>query len=250
MNPLLNVYMLVFNCMETVCKYHMGVIPDGNRRWAASNCLPPSDGHKRGAEKMQLLVNWALSNSEVRELSIYGLSEENFKRNPKELARLYDIYYDGLTRLLNSKEVHDNKVKVNLVSTSPRRVPANLVDVCAELKHETKYYGNKVLNILIGYTGQSEILRSVSSPMNRLKNLFFGLSEEDIIRSLGVKSTCDFVIRTGEEEADREAKSGFLLWQSAYSEYYHIKKFWPDLEENDLNDAWGYFKETRRMKGK
>ncbi|HLC79936.1 MAG TPA: polyprenyl diphosphate synthase [archaeon] len=231
-------------------QFHMGVIPDGNRRWATNSGLHPSEGHKVGAKKMELLVNWALQHNEIRELSIYGLSEENFKRNPKELSWLYDIYYDGLAKLLNSKELHAKQVKVNLVSTSLRRVPKNILDLCRDLKSETKFYGNKVLNILIGYTGQSEILRSVSSPMNRVKNLFFGLSEKDVIRSLGVKSTCDFVIRTGEEEADREAKSGFLLWQSAYSEYYHIKKFWPDLEEQDLNIAWNYFMETRRLRGK
>ncbi len=231
-------------------QFHMGVIPDGNRRWASANGFNPSEGHKAGAKKMELLVNWALKHNEIRELSIYGLSEENFKRNPIELSRLYDIYYDGLAKLLNSKELHNNQVKVNLVSTSPRRVPKNIVDVCKELKSETKFYGNKALNILIGYTGQSEILKSVSTPMNRIKNLFFGLSEDDIRSSLGVKSTCDFVLRTGEEEADREAKSGFLLWQSAYSEYYHMKKFWPDIEEKDLDHAWDYFTETRRMKGK
>ena len=228
----------------------MGVIPDGNRRWALANGLHPSEGHRKGAEKMELLVNWALKHKGIKELSVYGLSEENFKRNPSELNWLYDIYYDKLVKLLSSKEVHNNGVKVNIVSTSPRKVPKNLMDVCQELKSETKFYGNKVLNILIGYTGQSEILSAVSSPMNRLRNLFFGLNEDDIIRSLGVKSTCDFVIRTGEEEADREAKSGFLLWQSAYSEYYHIQKFWPDLEERDLNDAWSYFVNTRRMRGK
>ena len=230
--------------------FHLGVNPDGNRRWATLNGKQPSDGHRAGAKKMELLVNWAMKHNEIRELSIYGLSEENFKRNPQELSRLYDIYYDGLTRLLKSKEVHENRVHVNLVSTSPKRVPGNLIDVCRELKSETKFYGNKVLNILIGYTGQSEILKSVSTPMNRVKNLFFGLNEDDVRKSLGVKSVCDFVLRTGEEEADREAKSGFLLWQSAYSEYYHIKKFWPDLEEADLNTAWDYFIHARRMKGK
>ncbi|MBI4210031.1 MAG: di-trans,poly-cis-decaprenylcistransferase [Candidatus Diapherotrites archaeon] len=230
--------------------YHLGVIPDGNRRWAVANGMQASDGHRAGARKMELMVNWAVRHDDIRELSIYGLSEENFKRAPSELSNLYSIYYDGLSKLLNSKEMHDNGVKVNLVSTSSRRVPKDILEVCKELKKETKFYGNKVLNILIGYTGQSEIMRSVSSPMNRLKNLFFGLNEEDIRKSLGVKSTCDFVIRTGEEEADREAKSGFLLWQSAYSEYYHIKKFWPDIEEQDLNEAWSHFTATRRMRGK
>src|SRR3989344_2625135 len=235
---------------SSVSGYHLGVIPDGNRRWALANGLHPSEGHRRGAEKMELLVNWAMKQDGVKELSVYGLSEENFKRNPAELAWLYDIYYDKLAKLLDSDDMHEKGVKVNIVSTSPQKVPKNLRDVCLDLKSETKYYGNKVLNILIGYTGQSELLRAVSSPMNRVKNLFFGLKEEDIVRSLGVKSTCDFVIRTGEEEADREAKSGFLLWQSAYSEYYHIKKFWPDLKENDLNGAWDYFENQRRMRGK
>jgi len=237
--------------METTFTgYHLGIIPDGNRRWALVNGLHASEGHKLGAEKMEMMVNWAVKRNDIKELSIYALSEENFKRNPAELSWLYGIYYDGLSKLLDSKELRELGVKVNFVSTNHKRIPKNIVDVCRELKNETKFYGNKVLNILIGYTGQSEILRSVSTPMNRVKNLFFGLREEDIIKSLGVKSTCDFVIRTGEEEADREAKSGFLLWQSAYSEYYHIKKFWPDLQENDLNEAWQHFINSRRMKGK
>ena len=230
--------------------YHIGVIPDGNRRWAQMNSLHASEGHKLGAKKMELFVNWAIKHDDIKELSIYGLSEENFKRSNTELNWLYEIYQEGLQKLLDSKEMHDNQVKVNFVSTNPKRVPGDIVDVCRELKNETKFYGNKVLNILIGYTGQSEILKSVSTPMNRVKNLLFGLSENDILKSLGVKSTCDFVIRTGEEEAQREAKSGFLLWQSAYSEFYHVKKFWPDIEETDLETAWDHFLQTRRMKGK
>ncbi|PIN84902.1 MAG: di-trans,poly-cis-decaprenylcistransferase [Candidatus Diapherotrites archaeon CG11_big_fil_rev_8_21_14_0_20_37_9] len=236
--------------MDINGRYHLGIIPDGNRRWAKEHNLHPSEGHKVGAEKMELLVDWAVSHDSIGEVSIYGLSEENFKRNPKELSWLYDIYYSKLEKLLTSKNLHNQEVKVNLVTTDPRRIPKNLVDVCKTLKHETKFYGNTVLNILIGYTGQSEILRAVRSPMNRIKNLFFGLSESDIQKSLGVKNQCDFVIRTGEEEAEREAKSGFLLWQSAYSEYYHLNKYWPDITEADLNGAWNYFSEQRRLKGK
>ncbi|MAG17897.1 MAG: di-trans,poly-cis-decaprenylcistransferase [Candidatus Diapherotrites archaeon] len=230
--------------------YHIGVIPDGNRRWANKNELHPSEGHKKGAKSMELFVNWAIKNPAINEISIYGLSEENFKRNPKELSNLYDIYYKGLSDLVGSKTIHENKVNVNLISTSTGNVPGNILDVCTELKSETKYYGNKMLNILIGYTGQSEILKSVSSPMNRVKNLLFGLSEKDVSKHLGVKNECDLVIRTGEEEARREAKSGFLLWQSTYSEYYHIPKYWPEVQEKDFDNAWEYFVESRRLKGK
>ena len=230
-------------------KYHIGIIPDGNRRWAKNNGLDTGAGHQSGSEKMELFINWAVKNPEIDEITIYGLSEENFNRNPSELSNLYDIYYKGLSRLLKSKEIHDNKVSVNFISTNSAKVPRNIIDVCKELKSETKYYGSKILNILIGYTGQSEILKSVSSPMNRIKNLFFGLSEEDISKHLRVKHECDLVIRTGEEEAKREAKSGFLLWQSAYSEYYHIPKYWPEVEEKDFDQAWEYFMNSKRLKG-
>lgn len=230
-------------------KYHIGIIPDGNRRWAKNNGLDTRAGHQNGSEKMELFVNWAVKNPDIDEITIYGLSEENFNRNPSELSNLYDIYYKGLSRLLNSKEIHDNKVSVNFISTNSDKVPRNIIAVCKELKNETKYYGSKILNILIGYTGQSEILRSVSSPMNRIKNLFFGLSEKDISKHLKVKNECDLIIRTGEEEAKREAKSGFLLWQSAYSEYYHIPKYWPEVEEKDFDQAWEHFINTKRLKG-
>ena len=84
------------NTMTIPTRYHMGVIPDGNRRWALANNVHPSEGHVRGAQKMELLVNWALRHNDVKELSVYGLSEENFKRNPKELAWLYDIGYRSM----------------------------------------------------------------------------------------------------------------------------------------------------------
>lgn len=230
--------------------YHIGLIPDGNRRWAIANKKHPKEGHYAGAEKMELFLKWALKQNDIEEISIYGLSEENFKRTNDELAWLYEIYLQRLNQLLQEKLIHDQRVKVNLISTKQGKVPGNLIGLFKEIKTETKFYGNKVLNILIGYTGQSEILSAVSSPMNRVKNLFFGLSEKDLESRLSVQNECDFVIRTGEEDAPREAKSGFLLWQSAYSEYYHINKYFPDITEKDLDKAWEYFKKAGRRKGK
>ncbi len=234
---------------EILTKYHIGVIPDGNRRWATTNNLQPLEGHRKGSEKMELFLRWALEKPDIKEISIYGLSEENFKRSTDELNWLFQIYYNGLQKLMKDDILHKNQVQVNFVSTKKDKVPVKLIDVFHDMKAETKFYGTKILNILIGYTGQTEILRSVSSPMNRIKNLVFGLTEKDLEKYLGVKNNCDFIIRTGEEEKAREAKSGFLLWQSAYSEYYHLNKYWPDITKKDLNLAWNYFKKTRRKKG-
>ena len=230
-------------------KYHIGMIPDGNRRWARERGLDPWEGHSKGAEKGELFIEWCIDHEEISEMTVYGLSEENFKRPAKELGKLYELYEDELTKLIDKDKIHKNRVRINIISTNARPVPQNLARLFQRMRNETKDYDNKVLNMLIGYTGQSEILSAVSSPLNRLKNLLFGLNETNLKKSLSVKTPCDFIIRTGEESEEREARSGFLLWQSAYAEYYHINKFFPDVTQEDFDKAWAYFKNTRRKRG-
>jgi len=229
--------------------YHIGLIPDGNRRWAEERGLKPWEGHRKGAEKGELFIEWCIDHEDIGEITTYGLSEENFRRPAEELEKLYELYEDELTKLINKEKIHKNRVKINIICTNTKFIPKNLIDLFNRIRTETKNYENKVLNLLIGYTGQSEILSAISSPLNRLKNLFFGLSEEDLQNSLKVKRPCDFIIRTGEESEEREARSGFLLWQSAYAEYYHVNKFFPDVTEEDFTKAWNYFENTRRRKG-
>ncbi len=197
-------------------KYHIGMIPDGNRRWARERGLEPCEGHKKGAEKGELFIEWCIDHNDIDEITVYGLSEENFDRPAVELEKLYELYESELTKLLNKEKVHKNRVKINIVSTNAKPIPKNLTHLFKSLRRATKDYNNKVLNILIGYTGQSEILRAMSSPVYRIKNLLFGLSEAALESRLRVKRPCDFIIRTGSEEEKREAKSGFLLRQSAY----------------------------------
>ena len=230
-------------------KYHVGMIPDGNRRWAKERGLTPWEGHKVGAEKGELFIEWCIDHEDISEMTVYGLSEENFKRPVEELTKLYDLYDEELTKLINNEKLHRNRVRINIISTDAKPLPPNLHRLLRRIKRETADYDNKVLNMLIGYTGQTEILKAISSPLNRIKNLFFGLGEKDLERGLKVKNHCDFIMRTGMEEKEREAKSGFLLWQSAYAEYYHINKFFPEVTEEDFNEAWEYFKNTRRRKG-
>jgi tritrans,polycis-undecaprenyl-diphosphate synthase [geranylgeranyl-diphosphate specific] len=230
-------------------RYHIGMIPDGNRRWAKQNGLKPWEGHKVGSEKGELFIEWCIDNNEIGEMSVYGLSEENFNRPKEELVKLYDLYLEELTKLINNEKLHRNRVRVNIISTDVGPLPSTLTRLLSRIRNETKHYDKKTLNMLIGYTGQAEILGAVSSPLNRLKNLLFGLSEKDLVNGLKVKNPCDFIVRTGMEEKEREAKSGFLLWQSAYAEYYHINKFFPEVTLDDFNGAWEYFKTTRRRKG-
>ncbi len=230
-------------------RYHIGMIPDGNRRWARERGLKPWDGNKKGSEKGELFIEWCIDREDISEITVYGLSEENFNRPAEELYRLYELYKEEMTKLINNEKLHKNSVKVNIVSTDAGPLPGDLARLLRRIRNETKHYDKKTLNMLIGYTGQAEILKSISSPLNRIKNLFFGLGEDDLERGLKVKNPCDFIIRTGMEEKEREAKSGFLLWQSAYAEYYHINKFFPEVTIEDFEEAWEYFKTTRRRKG-
>ena len=229
--------------------YHIGLIPDGNRRWARERHLEPWEGQRKGAEKEELFIEWCIDHKDISEITTYGLSEENFRRPVEELGKLYEIFEEEFTRLINKEKIHTDRVKINIICTNVKPIPKNLRDLFARIRTETKDYENKVLNVLIGYTGQAELLKAVSSPLNRIKNLFLGLSEQDLQKSLMVKRPCDFIVRTGEESEEREARSGFLLWQSAYAEYYHINKFFPDVTKEDFAKAWTYFENARKRKG-
>ncbi len=229
--------------------YHVGLIPDGNRRWARQKGLTAGEGHAEGSKKTELFIDWCIDNPEIAEITVYGLSEENFKRSSAELENLYRIYQTKFLEMLAKEKIHKNRVRVSIISTRGENFPKKLRDVFHEIEERTKEYDNKQLNFLMGYTGQAEIICAVTSPLNRVRNLLFGLSEKDMMSKLKVKNPCDFIVRTAEEENEREAKSGFLLWQSAYAEYYHIKKWFPDITEEDLNAAWRYFKTTGRRKG-
>jgi len=230
-------------------KYHVGMIPDGNRRWAKERGLKPWEGHQEGAGKTELFIEWCIDHEDISEITFYGLSEENFKRPVEELKKLYELYEREFTKLVNKGKIHKNRVKINIISTNMKPIPPNLLLLFHRIRNETRNYESKVLNMLIGYTGQSEILSAISSPPNRVKNLLFGLKDSDLRKSLKIKTPCDFIIRTGEESEEREARSGFLLWQSAYAEYYHINKFFPDVTEENFNEAWDYFMNTKRRKG-
>ncbi|MFC1912735.1 polyprenyl diphosphate synthase [Chloroflexota bacterium] len=230
-------------------KYHVGLIPDGNRRWARERGLEPWEGQRKGAEKEELFIEWCLDHEEIDEITTYGLSEENYRRSARELTELYNLFDDEFTKLLTKEKIHTHRVKINVICTNAKPLPKDLIKLFGRLREETKNYGDKVLNLLIGYTGQAELLEAIASPRNRLKNLFFGLTGEDLRHGLKVKRPCDFIIRTGEESEEREARSGFLLWQSAYAEYYHMSKYFPDVTKKDLNEAWAYFEHTGRKKG-
>lgn len=239
---------------ENKKRFHIGVIPDGNRSWARENNLSDRAGHERGAVFLPDAVDWALHKPEIAELSIYLFSEENFKRSDEELEWLNNIYTEGLDNLFKLELVHETQTRVKMVTTNLKGLQSGMfketLDSFKVIENKTRNYKNKTLNLLIAYTGKNEIAQATGTLRNRFKNLFFNLTEKDITAGMKIQNKCDFIIRSGLEEAERESKSGFLIWQAAYSENYHINKNWGDVTLKDLDLAWDYFKGTRRAGGK
>lgn len=234
--------------------YHLGIIPDGNRRWAIARGLDYKEGHRKGADKLEMTVEWALRHPEINIMTVYCLSEENYRRSQEELDWIYKIETDYLYRIAKSKVIHDNKVNVKVISTNPTPLPDYFKQAFNVVEDATRAYTAKKLYLLIGYTGQSEIRQAVAkimlNPFMFPKALTNTITDSDIENNLLVKEHCDFIIRTGTEEGPREAKSGFLLWQSAYAEYFHLDKYWPEITLTDVNNSWKYFKSIRRLLGK
>jgi undecaprenyl diphosphate synthase len=229
--------------------FHVGLIPDGNRRWAQQAGLTLREGHEHGAETVEMALDWAYEHPDIAEFTVYGLSEENFKRSAEELGWLFEIYERKLSELLEDPTLGQRDVRVRIVYTCPRRWPSGIRRLVGQLHRQTADHRGKRLNVLLGYTGQSELHQAVARPRNRLKNLMGRLTDRDIERGLLVRRPCDLVIRTGYEEAPREAKSGFLLWQSAYAEFQHAPKHFPDLTRADLDELWARFQQLRRRLG-
>ncbi|MFB6287117.1 MAG: polyprenyl diphosphate synthase [Candidatus Bipolaricaulia bacterium] len=229
--------------------FHVGLIPDGNRRWAAQAGMSRREGHEHGAETVEAVLEWAYDQPEIDEFSVYGLSEENFKRSGEELDWLFQIYQRKLADLLANPKVAERDVRIRIVSTCPDRWPREIRRLVAQVHEQSARRRGKRLNVLLGYTGQSELRQAVAKPRNRLKNLTGRLTDRDIERELLVPRACDLVIRTGYEEAPREAKSGFLLWQSAYAEFQHVPKHFPDLTRDDLDACWERFRQQQRRLG-
>ena len=107
--------------------YHLGIIPDGNRRWAIERDLPVINGHEQGAKRLKAAVDWALHKPEIKELSVYILSEENFNRSGDELSWLNEVYKKGLEDLLQREFLHKAQCKVNMISTQPQKLDKDVV---------------------------------------------------------------------------------------------------------------------------
>lgn len=223
---------------------HIGLIMDGNRRWARERNLPTLEGHLVGCEKMKLAPEWFFSRG-VKILSFFAFSTENWNRQPVEINYLMKLLQNAVENDLRA--LAKNKGYKVLISGRVEELPGDLPAKCFEIIQETKFNNRGIVNICLNYGGRSEIVDAVRK-MIKNKVEFEQIHEGMIKKYLHQPDLPDpdMIIRTSGEQR----LSGFLAWQSACSELFFMEKYWPDFEEIDVDVILKeYEKRSRRFGG-
>ncbi len=229
---------------------NIAIILDGNRRWAYEKELNPWLGHKKGAETVEQLLDWCWKLN-VKFITLYTFSTENFRRSPTEIAEIMNIAEEKFRKLLTDERIHRNKVHVKVIGRT-HLLPERLQRLIEDVEKATEDYDSQFLNFAFAYGGRAEIVdaakiiaekvRAGELEINDVNEKTF---EKYLYTAHMPNQEPDLIIRTSGEER----LSGFLLWQSAYSELAFLDVYWPDFRLIDLLRAIRTFQTRKRRYG-
>ena len=227
---------------------HIGIIMDGNRRFAKRLMLKPWKGHEWGADKVEKLMDWCHELG-VEEVTLYAFSLQNFDRPKDEFAQLMRIFEETAIRVLEDARVARYDMRINFIGRMSL-FPNKLQRLMEEIMEQTKDHKAHILNIAIGYGGREEVLEATYKIAQKVKHGELrakDINEDVFEKELYNQSPPDLIIRTGGENRT----SNFLIWQSAYSEWmFYEKKYWPEFEKEDLKACIEEYKNRHRRFGK
>ncbi len=209
---------------------HIGIIMDGNNRWARQRLLPREAGHRAGVESIRRVAE-ACETAGVRVLTVYGFSTENWARPSDEVAFLMQLFEETIPREV--AELAERGIELRFSGRIEELSPS-LQQLMREANLKTRNNAHAVLNIAVNYGGRSEIVDAIRA-MARAGADLRTLDEaavSDFLYTQGLPDP-DLIIRT----AGEMRLSNFLLWQSAYAEFYSTPTLWPDFGEADLEQA-------------
>ena len=230
---------------------HIAIILDGNRRWASERLLESWMGHRHGAERINQLLDWCLDLG-VRCVTLYSFSTENFTRAPQEVEEILCIAEEKFRQVLTDERIHRNKVRVKVIGRVGL-LPKTLQELIRDVEAATQSYDRQFLTVALAYGGRAEIVDATKKIAEkvRLGELPVEKIDEEVFEKFLYtahmsKPDPDLIIRTSGEER----LSGFLLWQSAYSELCFLDIFWPDFRRIDLLRAVRTYQQRKRRFGK
>jgi len=228
---------------------HVGIIMDGNGRWAKSRGLPRAAGHKRGAHAFERIVRHAKSRG-IPYLTVYAFSTENHTRPESEILAIKGLLRDYLGEIEKHKE---NGSRVHFLGDVSWLSDSAMLSKIASIERDYEHSdGVFTLNIAFNYGGRDEILRAAKNLAKEHR-----AKSEDEIDSLTENEFSRYLYTSGQPEVDliirtsgEQRISNFLLWQAAYAEYIFTEKLWPDFTPRDFDDALAEFAlRNRRMGG-
>jgi tritrans,polycis-undecaprenyl-diphosphate synthase [geranylgeranyl-diphosphate specific] len=230
---------------------HVAIILDGNRRWAKYHFLASKGVHAIGADKAEQLLTW-IYDLKIKITTLYVLSIENLERDKKELEDIYNLLGIKLEKLYNNSRIHEREMKIKAIGNI-NALPQSIKDILFKLEKETNHYDLTFLNIAIAYGGQQELvdaIRKIAHDVEKRELKISEITEQSIDSYLYTshlpQPEPDLILRTSGEKR----LSGFLLWQSAYSELVFMDVFWPEFRKIDLMRAIRTFQRRRRRYGK
>lgn len=225
---------------------HVGIIMDGNGRWAKKRSLTRSLGHNAGAKNLKKLLRHIYKRG-IKYVSVYAFSTENFKRSKEEVDYLMNLFIKMFKT--NAKEFIKDKIKV-VFSGSRNNLSEELKNAMDDLEEKTKEFENGIFNVCLNYGGRSEIIDAAKKIAKQVKDGKIAIEniDEDVLANnmYNQLPDLDFVIRTSGEMRT----SNFMPWQSVYAEYYFPDTLFPDFDEKQFDIAIEeYQKRSRRFGG-
>ena len=217
---------------------HVAIIMDGNGRWGLKNKNSRNAGHKAGLTTVEKIIKESI-NRKIKFLTLYAFSTENWKRPRNEIKYLFNLLENFLTKKI--KELDSQNIKLFILGKKNFSKKLNNLLKIAEKK--TSKNSGLQINLALNYGSKTEILEGVKK-LNKYKKK---ITEKNLIKYLQTKNIPDpeLLIRTG----NTKRLSNFLLWQSAYSEIFFVKKLWPDFNEKDYLKIIKEFKSIKRNFG-
>ncbi len=226
---------------------HLGVILDGNRRFAKRLMLEPWKGHEYGAGKVRKLLEWSRELG-ISELTLYAFSTENFNRPKTEFDYLMSVFDKEFSDLMDSGDLEKNRIRINFIGQIDR-FPEGVYGKMRALMDRTKDFSDFRVNFAMAYGGRTEIVdaaRRIAKLAKAGTILPEDIDEESFKDFLYMKGEPDMIIRT----SGQVRTSNFLPYQATYSEWFFLSKMWPEFEKEDLIKCVNEFSERKRTFGK
>jgi tritrans,polycis-undecaprenyl-diphosphate synthase [geranylgeranyl-diphosphate specific] len=233
--------------MDTKKPRHLGIIMDGNRRFAKRLMKEPWQGHKWGANKVKEVLQWCREYG-ISRVTLYAFSVENFDRPKNEFDYLMRLFEEELDKMKDDEEIHKNRIRIRFLGRI-WMFPKELQEKIREVEEATKDYDNYEVNFAMAYGGRTELIDAAKKIGKMIKEKKIGpddIDENLFAKSLYMNDDVDLVIRTSGEKRT----SGFMLWQSSYAELHFCDKFWPEFSKEDFAKALEDYASRGRRFGK